>query len=252
MYGYGYSDTRFHICVHMEDLVGRSIRLVTSYGHDLIPSIKSHLGPLGTMILSNFNAFPSSTFEISGERVMLGFLSTPSVRMGHEKELSVLHRPCKLKGKHKTECIVLLHGLYQLKPNHSNLCLTLPIPYKKSDFYIFLLLKFTKATQATCLKANGAGAAKTRPCSLPVTPSALPAASTITQRAVTTAWSKTVRARTIGSGARSARCYLILAMSSVPVRKAVSMMSPRAATISSQTRNQVDNRAGNGARNVRD
>lgn len=183
---------------------------------------------------------------------MLSFLSTPSVRKGHEKELSVLHRPCKLKGKHKTECIALFQGLYQLKQNHSDLCLKLPISYKKSDFYNSLLLKFPKATQATCLKANGAGAAKTRPCSLPVTPSALPAVSTTTQRVVTTAWSITVQARTIGSGARSARCYLILAVSSVPVRKAVSMMSPRAATIFSQTRDQVDNRAGNGATNVRD
>lgn len=43
---------------------------------------------------------------------MLDFLSTPSVRMGHEKELSVLHRPCKLKGKHKTERIILFQGLY--------------------------------------------------------------------------------------------------------------------------------------------
>lgn len=120
--------------------------------------------------------------------------------------------------------------------HHRSLCLTLPILYKTSDFYISLLLKFPKATPATCLKANGVGAAKTRPCSLPVTPSALPAASTTTQRAVTTAWSKTVRARTIESGARSARCYIILAMPSVPVRKAASMMSPRAATISSQTR----------------
>ena len=43
---------------------------------------------------------------------MLDFLSTPSVRMGHEKELSVLHRPCKLKGEHKTERIILFQGLY--------------------------------------------------------------------------------------------------------------------------------------------
>lgn len=96
--------------------MGSRIPLVTSYDHDLIPSIRCHLGPLPshlrTMILSHFNAFPSSTFEISGEKVMLDFLSTPSVRMGHEKELSVLHRPCKLKGKHKTERIILFQGLY--------------------------------------------------------------------------------------------------------------------------------------------
>lgn len=83
-------------------------------------------------------------------------------------------------------------------------------------------------------------------------PSALPAASTTTQPVVTTAWSKTVLARTIGNGARSARCCRILPMAWVTVRKAVSMTYPRAATTFSRTTDQEDKRAGNGAKSARD